>query len=138
MLTRDSVLLPDTPLKETDITPLTIIDWELAQLGVRALDLGQMIAELYELYLYKDIAAGLWFIKGFVGGYGGMDDDLAFRVLVQVGVHLISFGTVPGWGTPEQVEKVLQAGKEIIVKAWAKDRSWFQDHPLGCILAENK
>lgn len=51
----------------------------MCQLWKPQLDLGQMIAELYELYLYKKIDAWLWLIEGFLAGYGFVDDDLAFR-----------------------------------------------------------
>ncbi|KAI0477019.1 kinase-like domain-containing protein [Xylaria cf. heliscus] len=129
-----NVLLPDSPIKEGDSVPVFVIDWELSQIGVPNLDLGQMIAELYELKLYKDITAGLWIIQGFVEGYGAVSDDFAFRTAIQVGVHLISFGTsVQGWGTPEQVEAVARTGRDIIVHAWQKDREWFQGGDLASL-----
>ena len=84
-----------------------------------------MIGELYELYLYRGILAGLWLIDGFCAGYGIEDDAFAFRTAVHVGTHLVCFGSVPGWGTAEQVLEVVAKGKEIIVRAWKKDREWF-------------
>jgi hypothetical protein len=108
-----------------------IIDWEMAQSGVLPLDLGQMIAELYLLKVYKDIDAGLWMIEGFVSGYGVLQDDAAFRTAIAVGTHLICFGgTVPGWGTPEQVERCVAKGKDIVVNAWRKNRRWFEEGDL--------
>lgn len=102
-----------------------IVDWELCTFGVRPLDLGQMIAELYELYLYRGILAGLWLIEGFCAGYGIEDEAFAFRTAIQVGTHLVAFGSVQGWGTEEQVLAVIAKGKEVIVRAWNKDREWF-------------
>lgn len=111
-----------------------VIDWEMAQMGVPSLDLGQMMAELYEIKLYKDITAGLWMLEGVVEGYGALSDDLAFRTAIQLGAHLVSFGTtVPGWGTPEQVEMVVRTGRDIIVHAWQKDRGWFKGGDLACL-----
>ncbi|KAJ0318302.1 hypothetical protein COL5a_010760 [Colletotrichum fioriniae] len=115
---------------------LLVVDWEMCQLAVKPLDLGQMIAELYELKLYKDMEAGIWFIQGFVSGYGVMDADFAFRTLLHVAVHLIGFGTtVQGWGTQDQAKAVASEGREILKNAWAKDRGFFEKHPLGCIFS---
>ncbi|KAI1354593.1 kinase-like domain-containing protein [Xylaria sp. FL0043] len=129
-----NILLPDRPIKEGSEVTLFVIDWEMSQLGVPNLDIGQMIAELYELKLYKNITAGLWMVQGFVEGYGEVSDDFAFRTAIQIGTHLISFGTsVQGWGTPEQVEMVARTGRDIIVHAWQKDREWFQEGDLVCL-----
>lgn len=104
----------------------------MCELGVRPLDLGQMIAELYELFLYKQVDAALWLIEGFATGYGYVDDDFAFRAAVHVGTHLVGFGTsVPGWGSPEAIERVCKTGRDIITHAWGKDRAWFEDHHLS-------
>lgn len=111
-----------------------VIDWEMSQIGVPNLDCGQMIAELYELRLYKDTTAGLWMVQGFAEGYGAVSNDFAFRTAIQIGAHLVSFGTsVQGWGTPEQVEMVARTGRDIIVHAWQKDREWFEGCDLACL-----
>ncbi|KAF3806445.1 hypothetical protein GCG54_00006210 [Colletotrichum gloeosporioides] len=115
---------------------LFVVDWEMFQVALTPLDLGQMIAELYQLKLYKNLDAGLWLIEGFTKGYGDVDDSFAFRTLLHVGVHLIGFGTtVPDWGDAEQVENVAAVGREVVLSAWAKSRRWFDDHPLGCIFS---
>lgn len=132
-----SVLLPNVPIQEGVDVPMFVIDWEMAQLGKQNLDVGQMIAELYELKLYKDISGGLWMIQGFLDGYGAVIEEFAFRTAIQVGAHLVCFGTsVQGWGTPEQVENVARTGKEIIVHAWEKDRSWFETNDLACLFSK--
>ncbi|TRX92460.1 hypothetical protein FHL15_006627 [Xylaria flabelliformis] len=122
------------PIQEGDDITMFVIDWEMSQIGVPNLDLGQMIAELYELKLYKNITAGLWMVQGFVEGYGAVSEDSAFRTAIQIGTHLLSFGTsVRGWGTQEQVEMVAGIGRDIIVHAWQKDREWFQGGDLACL-----
>ncbi|KAI1772432.1 kinase-like domain-containing protein [Hypoxylon cercidicola] len=131
-----NILLPDAPIQEGVDVPMFVIDWEMAQLGKYWFDLGQMIAELYELKLYKDISGGLWIVEGFVNGYGAVSEGFAFRTAIQVGVHLIGFGTsVPGWGTPEQVENVARTGKDIIVHALNKDRQWFKEGDLASLFS---
>lgn len=110
----------------------------MCQLWKPQLDLGQMIAELYELTLYKDIQAGLWLIDGFVSGYGSTDDDFVYRTLLHVGTHLVGFGSsVAGWGTHEQCQNVARTGRDIILRSWQKDRDWFKQHDLASLF-DNK
>lgn len=100
------------------------------------MDAGQMIAEMYELTLFKGIQAGLWLVEGFTEGYGDTDDAYAFRTAVHVGLHLVCWGSsVAGWGTPEQVEEVVGVGRDIILRAWEKDRTWFEGHDLKCLFS---
>jgi hypothetical protein len=59
-----------------------------------------MFAELFELKHFKDIDAGVWLIEAFMKGYGRINEEMAFRVAIHVGVHLICWGSsVQGWGT---------------------------------------
>ncbi|RYP73057.1 hypothetical protein DL769_004294 [Monosporascus sp. CRB-8-3] len=122
-----NILIPNAPIQSDSEIPVFVIDWEMAQLGVPSLDLGQMIAELYELWLYKSIDAGLWIIQGLTEAYEIVSADFAFRIAIQVGTHLISFGTfVQGWGSPEQVESVARTGRDLVVHAWKQDRAWIE------------
>ncbi len=114
-----------------------IVDWEVASLGIRARDIGQMIAELYMLKLFKDIDAGVWFIDGYLDGYGPVDIDTAFRVAIHVGAHLVVIGgSVAGWGSPEDVDRVVAFGRDMILHAWAKDRAWFRGSALESMFQE--
>jgi hypothetical protein len=132
-----NVLISGIPVTGSDRIPIRVVDWELAQLGVRPLDLGQFIAELWSLKLYRNIDAGEWFIRAFVAGYGLVDDNFAYRTIIHVGVHLICFGHF--WSTtPEELSEgepqhfiMYRIGKEIIAKAWSRDREYFRGHLLG-------
>ncbi|OLN81611.1 hypothetical protein CCHL11_05530 [Colletotrichum chlorophyti] len=131
-----NVLLEGRPWENEHIR-LFVVDWEVLGLGLKHLDLGQMIAEMYELKLYKDLDAGLWLIQGFVKGYGAVEDDFAFRTLLHVGAHLIGFGTtVQGWGTAEQIEGVAAVGRDLVMNSWTQHREWFESHPLGCVFSQ--
>lgn len=132
---RRSVLLPDILLSDVE-TPikLFVIDWELSHISSLAFDLGQMFAELFELKHFKDIDAGVWLIEAFMDGYGEIDEDFAFRTTTHVGVHFICWGSrVQGWGTKEQVEKVVEVGRDFVVKGWEKDRRFFERTALKCL-----
>lgn len=114
-----------------------IVDWEMSHIGSRALDLGQMIAELYETKLFKNVDGGLWIMQGFLEGYGALDDEMAFRTAIHVGVHLICWGSrVPGWGTQKQIEEVVKVGRDLIVHGWKKDKDWFAEGSLSCLFKD--
>ncbi|KAI1828187.1 kinase-like domain-containing protein [Xylaria intraflava] len=134
-----NVLLPNSPIHDGSDVTMFVIDWEMSHLGVPNLDLGQMIAELYEMKLFRGVTAGLWMAQGFTEGYGPVDDDFAFRTAIQTGAHLVCFGTaVEDWGTPEQVEMVARTGRDIIVHAWQKDREWFRGSDLSCLFQSDE
>lgn len=129
-----SALIPNSPLTEQSGSTLFIVDWEMAQIGHRALDLGQMIAELYETKLFKDMEAGVWIIEGFLEGYGSLSEEMAFRAAIHVGVHLVCWGSrVPGWGSQQQVEEVVKVGRDLIVHGWMRNKAWFEGGNLGCL-----
>ncbi|KAK2042298.1 phosphotransferase enzyme family protein [Colletotrichum somersetense] len=130
-----NILLKGRPW-DNEHNRILVVDWEMCMLGVTPLDLGQMIAELYELKLYKDMEGALWLIQGFMKGYGAVDDEFAFRTLLHVGVHLIGFGTtVKDWGTEEQIETVASEGRDLVMNAWEKNRPFFELHPLSCVFS---
>ncbi|KAI8663858.1 APH domain-containing protein [Fusarium keratoplasticum] len=98
-----NIILPNAPIQQGTEVPMLVIDWESTQLGLPSADFGQMIAEMYALWLYKSITAGLWMMEGFIDAYGNVSQDFAFRTAIQTGAHLLCITTTfPGWGTPEQ------------------------------------
>lgn len=116
---------------------LFITDWELSHCGPQALDMGQMIGELYMLKHFKNLDAGLWIIQEFIEGYRpALTVDMAFRAAIHVGVHLIAWGSsVQGWGTEEQVEDVVKVGRDFVVKGWERDLAWFKKSALECLFS---
>ena len=127
-----SVILPNVPITSGIDVPMFVVDWECTQLGLPSVDFGQMIAEMYALWLYKSIIAGLWMMEEFIDAYGHVSDGFAFRTAIQTGAHLLCITTTfPGWGTPDQIEEVARVGRDIIIHAWKKDRSWFEKGNLA-------
>ncbi|EXJ88945.1 hypothetical protein A1O3_02009 [Capronia epimyces CBS 606.96] len=129
-----NVLVSDVPSLQTnnpEAPKLVIIDWELAQVGHWAYDLGQMIGDLYEQKHFRQVDSAVWIVRGLVDGYGGLSDELAFRTAIHVGVWLLGWYNrrhpkLPLKGTPEQIAGIVQLATDVILKAWAKDRTWFE------------
>ena len=114
-----------------DINKLFVIDWEFAQFGHRAYDLGQMIGDLYERKNWKGSESAIWALEGFVEGYGKLGDEMAFRTAIHAGVQMVNWykrrgPNDPLPGTAEQLEDLMRTGKDFIVKGWEKDREWFR------------
>ncbi|KAF2789573.1 hypothetical protein K505DRAFT_284130 [Melanomma pulvis-pyrius CBS 109.77] len=136
-----NVLLPDlssAELHELDEIKLSVIDWEFAQFGHRAYDLGQMIGDLYERKHFKDVDGALAAIYGFINGYGEVSEEMAFRTAIHAGVHLICWYNrrppkSPLKCTPEQGLSVVKLGRDFVVKGCKKDRDWFEGSVLASL-----
>lgn len=67
-------------------------------------------------------------------GYGETDEELAFKTAVHVGVHLICWGSrVQGWGSEEQIQRIVEVGKDFVVEGWEKNKAFFTEGPLKCL-----
>lgn len=115
-----------------------IIDWELAQYGRKEYDLGQMIGDLYERKHFAEADSALHIIESFVAGYGALSEDEAFRVAIHAGQHLICWyirrdPEMPFTEPPEQIRGAVIIGTNFIVKAWERDRAWFERSELACL-----
>lgn len=139
---RISILLPATPWRERPLSDvpnkLFIIDWEFAQFGHRSNDIGQLIGDLYERKLYGNVETVASVMEGVIRGYGELSEQMAFRVAIYVGVHLI------GWYNrrPQKGPKVvpshvilegLTIGRDFIIKGWEKDRKYFENSALASL-----
>jgi thiamine kinase-like enzyme len=114
---------------------LSIIDWELVQLGRRAYDLGQMIGDLYERKHFTRDDSALHIIRGFIAGYGVSSDVEAFRIAIHVGQHLICWYIRRNPHAPfteplELIQALIYIGTNFILKGWEKDRKWFESSDL--------
>ncbi|QYS97796.1 Phosphotransferase enzyme family protein [Trichoderma simmonsii] len=137
-----NILLPATPWREPPLSggpnKLFIIDWEFAQFGHRSNDIGQLIGDLYERKLYGKVETVAPVMEGVIRGYGELSEQMAFRVAIYVGVHLI------GWYNrrPQKGPKVvpshvilegLTIGRDFIIKGWEKDRKYFENSALASL-----
>ncbi|KAH6661238.1 kinase-like domain-containing protein [Truncatella angustata] len=131
-----NIVIGNLPVQKDDEIPVFVIDWEMAQLGVHSLDFGQMLGEMYALWVYRRSETGLWLLEGFCEGLHLKDEKVAFRTAAQLGCHLVAFDSViPTWGTPEQGKECARVGRDLIVHAWKRDRLWFEQSDLACLFA---
>ena len=108
----------------------------MVQLGLPQLDVGQCVAELWQLAIFKNLWYGEWIIRGLVEGYGKVSEDFAFRSIIHVATHFIAFGEqTPGWGDQEQRDALVVLGRDCLVAAWKKDKTYFAKHPLACFFS---
>jgi hypothetical protein len=129
-------LLPDAELPAPG-QPLKmyVIDWELTHITSAAFDLGQMIGDLFETTHFKGIEAADWLIGGIMEGHGALDDATAFRTAIQVGAHLICWGSRSPKGSTEQTEAAMRIGKDFMVRGWERDKSFFAGTVLKCLFS---
>jgi hypothetical protein len=128
----------DAASNQASAMKLFVIDWELVQFGRREYDLGQMIGDLYERKHFSGAECALRIVEGFIAGYGGMSDDMAFRVAIHVGVHLICWYIRRDPNEPfnepaKVIEGAVRIGTDFVVKGWEKDRTWFEVSELACL-----
>ncbi len=122
---------------------LFVVDWEFAQFGHRAYDIGHMISDLYERKHFANSEAAIWVLEGFVGGYGELGDDMAFRAAIHAGVQLICWyirrlPDSPFPCTREHVADAIRFGTELVVKGWERDKAWFESSALACLFKKTQ
>jgi thiamine kinase-like enzyme len=128
-----SVLLPKTLSSETrqsKAMEIFIIDWEFAQFGHHAYDLGQICGDLYERKHFSNAVSAIWVIQGVINGYGPVSEEMAFRIAIHTGVHLICWA-LRRPAIQERAEELVKLAVSFVVKGWEKDRRWFEDSALS-------
>ncbi|KAK8048569.1 hypothetical protein PG994_010299 [Apiospora phragmitis] len=129
---------------------LVIIDWENIQYGHRAVNIGGMLADLYERHHFNGGAASLPVLEGFVEGYSGggplllggsNDEELAFRVATHAGVHLICWYYRRDRNGPllyplQTVLAALVLGRDLVLKGWKRDKEWLATTFLAPLFME--
>ncbi|KAI0098925.1 hypothetical protein GGR51DRAFT_552295 [Nemania sp. FL0031] len=113
---------------------------ENAQFGHRAVDVSRILADLYKHSHFKGAATSIRVMKGFMDGYGSLSDKFAYRIAIHAGVHLICWYYRRDRNQPllhplPTVLAVLELGRDLILKAWRRDKSWLQITLLGPLFA---
>ena len=107
----------------------------MAQYGHRAVDIGGMLADLYERYHFSGVTASLDVIKGFVKGYGPVKQEMAFRVAIHAGVHMICWYYRRNRNSPlpfplHKVLAALRLGRDLVLHGWAQDIRWLEQQSI--------
>ncbi|KAI2613263.1 kinase-like domain-containing protein [Hypoxylon sp. NC1633] len=137
-----NVLLPNGTWRASQgSNKLFIIDWENIQYGHRAVDVGGILADLYERYHFKGIAASLAVMEGFIQGYGKLSEELAFSTAIHAGVHLICWYYRRDRNAPlphplPKVFAALTTGRDLILQGWVKDKNGLRDSVLASLFAD--
>ena len=128
-----SVLIPknSTAMPSSQDTRIFIIDWEFAQYGHRAYDIGQMIGDLYERKHFHGTDSPLRAIEAFIDGYRPVTEEMAFQIAIHTGIHLICWYTRRAPNSPlpfplAQVTALMKLGRDFVVKGWEADANRFQ------------
>ena len=93
-----------------------VIDFEFAHRACRATDVGQFIGDLIERCTV-DLAlqpAAEETIRGFVGGYGNMDDEMMWRTVIYIGVYVVNWWSRGPPGREDQSDEVRDRGVELV------------------------
>lgn len=125
---KSSFLLQEGPLPpESSLLKIVIIDWEMSRLSSLDFDLGHCFAELYLLTHFRSVKAGAKCISAFMAGYGPLDEDVAFRVALHFGAHLLVWPwRVEGWGEGEVMDECIRMGRDYCTHAYRKDIEFFR------------
>ncbi|KAJ3097573.1 hypothetical protein HK100_005309 [Physocladia obscura] len=136
-----NILIPNSGWqvdKDASENTLHVIDWEFAQFSHRSTDFGQLIGDLYERKVFGNLENGVQVMEGLIDGYGPLSDEMAFRTAMYVGMHLVIYYlrrpmSGPRVVSEEAIVAGLTIGRDFMVKAWAKDREFFEGSELASL-----
>ncbi|KAI5777896.1 kinase-like domain-containing protein [Geopyxis carbonaria] len=119
-----------------------VLDWELARLGRRWEDVAQMAAEMYLPVWFGGSQTAREVLRAFLAAYveaaggEGVDAEMARSAVVHVGVHLVCWPQLTGWGAAGDTGKCAEHGMEFVVRGWARDWEWVRGTVLAPLVAE--
>jgi hypothetical protein len=133
--------------KDQDPAEIFILDFEVSQLGSRAQDLAQCLAELYMVHHFYGASSPLQVMQGVAEAYTanrgkpaddtGMDyETTAFQTAMHFGIHIVVIPWQFGWPMGDEMGSCLTFGYECVLRGWRRDAEWFRGGPLECLFTE--
>ena len=116
-----------------------IVDFEFSHLGCVSQDLGQCFAELWLIHHFLFVAAAAELITAIAEGYysertGGKSDALAFKVAMDMGIHLVNWPwRVGDWRDSPLLPDCIKFGDQLLLRGHKGDREWFRGGPLDAM-----
>ena len=100
-----------------------MIDWEFSKYGPASSDLGQFVAESWNLAHFKDREGGLAFLGSFRDSYlASVDGDgegvNGGEVACHAMAHVVVWTPVVGWGDEQAVKRCEGICLEHLLKGW--------------------
>ena len=103
-----------------------------------------MIGDLYERKHFKDIEGAVWAVKAFIKGYGTVSKEMAFRIAIHTGVHLITWVTRgpplhmrPSWATKGKAVAIVELGMTFILEGWKRNGEYFKNSVMADLFRGN-
>ena len=95
-----------------------------------------------ERKLFNNADTSMPVLRGILDGYGEVSEEMAFRTALHIGVHIIGWWNRrpkrgPWVTSPEAAKAGLAAGRDILLKAWARDRGYFEGGVLAPLFSAN-
>jgi hypothetical protein len=134
-----SILLKDEPLVSDSASELLVTDFEIAHIGSRVQDIGQLLAELYIHYsFYGKLEVSTLIMKGFVAAYYNTYAnrpletmlDEALEVAMHFGIHYTVRPYKMRWPVDDKMLEQTKFGSDCVLQAWRKNSSFFEGGPL--------
>ncbi|OGM43177.1 hypothetical protein ABOM_008857 [Aspergillus bombycis] len=137
--TRNLLIQSHPESKKLDDINLAIIDWELSRYGCITMDLASMIACLYIQWHFEGTPCAEFMLRGFIHGYGQLDEQLVFRIAGLIAIYLIMWGRldlIHGAKTEARAHKLNAHSKEFFIKASQNDVEWLSTSFLSKFLRD--
>lgn len=110
----------------TEGVKLRVVDWEVCRYGPSGMDVGQMLAEMFNLHTFRHPCEDL--MKSFLQEYTKEFHPTLYDVkitIIQFGFHLLIWTPVTGW--TEDGASIARIGIEYVSHAWQEDWAWFEN-----------
>ncbi|KAI9039006.1 uncharacterized protein KD926_009990 [Aspergillus affinis] len=133
--TRNFLVQPSKSPKDVN---LSIVDWELCRHGCITEDVGSMITSLYVQWRFEGSPCAELILRGFIRGYGLLDESLVFRMAGLMGIHLLMWeklGLMSGGNVDTRAQELQAHAKEFFINGAQKNIKWLMDCFLGQSIA---